>query len=300
MSPTQKGAFCQKCALEVYDVSAMTNRQIRGLLYENLGKRTCVNMTREQEVSMNEDFTQWQLSNKENLQRAMLFSLLVVFGLSLFSCNNPQQVKELQDLQSIAASVVPAAEVENDFVEESIEIEVKNQKTPSSNTTEIEQPLELHSIPIKYNVNNTIEDSIVDLPPIEVFGNSREGVQFIGMLGGIGMTTEYKEFIVDEIENSDASVEKGHPVPSEFSALAFPNPVISSTRLEVQLPENTKKLEVTLIDLNGKVLKKVSNSRAEAGTHHFEIDMHNLNPAVYLIDVRYNNSHEVVRVVKAD
>jgi len=295
MTPTQKGAFCQKCALEVHDVSEMTNRQIRGLFHENLGKRTCVRMTLEQEISMNDDFTQWQLSNKANMQRAMVFSLLVVFGLSLFSCNNPQQVKELQDLQSIAASVIPLSE-NVDAIEKNSSIDTKEAVLDSKET--VQHDFRLGQMIDKSSMERHTKGEIVQTPEM-----SDAVLTGRYTLAGVPMMIEdYEDFIFDEITLPiDGQYELDTRVSElTFSAIAFPNPVISDTRLEVTIPEDTKHLEITLMDLNGKVVKKVSNTKAEAGTHHFEIGMQELKPAVYLVDVRYNKAHEVVRIVKAN
>lgn len=297
MTPTQKGAFCQKCALEVNDVSEMTNRQIRSLFHENLGKRTCVRMTVDQETSMNDDFIQWQLSNKANMQRAMVFSLLVVFGLSLFSCNNPQQVRELQDLQNFAASVMP--------ITDNVDSDTSSMtKTIDATTIDDSQQI-IQSVPHDYRLGQMVEfvpnerftkgeliETPID-PPVE---------QRVMMAGEPMMIPDFENFIIEEVETpvngQFAENERGNSLT--FSAIAFPNPVVSTTLLEVTIPEHTKHLEITLMDLSGKVLKKVSNTKADAGSHSFEIAMQALKPAVYLVDVRYNDAHEVVRIVKVD
>ena len=48
MTPTQKGAFCDKCALEVYDFSDNSRDEIRDILKLNVGKNVCGRLAPEQ------------------------------------------------------------------------------------------------------------------------------------------------------------------------------------------------------------------------------------------------------------
>ncbi len=295
MTPTEKGAFCQKCAMEVHDVSSMTNLQIRALFSENKGKRTCVRMTLAQEESMNDDFNRWNLSNKKNMQRAMVFSLLVVFGLTLFSCNNPQQVQELQQLRSFATSLITATENPKPTSVE--EVTTGNRVEKAIETTEKAQEnvVETH---VRSNKNNCtlIDEVTVDISKRTDVTTFDAGISYTA--GEPMMSKEYIDFIEVEIpEETRLSTDNSNRI-TEFTALAFPNPVITNTRIEVKLPEKTEKLQLVLMDLNGRILEEISNGAADSGIHNFEVSMQDLKPAYYLIDVRYNDKHEIVRISK--
>lgn len=42
MSPTDRGRFCQQCTKQVYEISALTERETRTLLTDKAGERICV------------------------------------------------------------------------------------------------------------------------------------------------------------------------------------------------------------------------------------------------------------------
>ncbi len=98
MSPTKKGAFCQKCAIDVYDFTNKTGDEIRDILKLNIGSSVCGRIQPKQLAQLNDDFSAWQITNEQSYHRAWGFTLLVVFGMTLFSCAEDEvpMVKELQ------------------------------------------------------------------------------------------------------------------------------------------------------------------------------------------------------------
>ena len=90
MTPTEKGAFCRKCAIEVQDFTNKSSEEIKASLRMQIGQRVCGRILPAQEQALNAEFVAWQMNSKRNMQRAMTLSLIVVFGLTLFSCSSPQ------------------------------------------------------------------------------------------------------------------------------------------------------------------------------------------------------------------
>lgn len=89
MSPTEKGAFCQKCALEVTDFTNMSPFEIRDVLTEKYQKkeRNCGHIKARQLNDVNDIGFYWK-SEQQRFQSVWAVSLLAVFGLTLFSCQN--------------------------------------------------------------------------------------------------------------------------------------------------------------------------------------------------------------------
>jgi hypothetical protein len=89
MTATEKGAFCQKCALEVVDFTNKTAFEIKQTLLDEFSKspRLCGHITNYQLNQINDDFFKWQ-NERETFRAIWIFSLLAVFGLTLFSCQN--------------------------------------------------------------------------------------------------------------------------------------------------------------------------------------------------------------------
>lgn len=297
MSKTEKGAFCQKCAHEVNDVTTFSNTQIRELFRANNGKRTCVRMTFDQEQSLHTDFEVWNVSNKKHMQRAMMFSLLVVFGLTLFSCTNPTQAQELDSIRSNVQTLIDSKQQDENDVPKEIhmlgELAVIDDR-------EIEQPVEpeIDSVEVVNQEIVVISEVVVnkefDREIIHVADR-----EYITM-GIPAFREEYLEIIepqlldsleLSRLDNSNGSV--------EFSAVAYPNPATESTTISIDMPMDAERVDVRFMDMNGRILENVYEGAMERGTHEYQISLTDLKPAIYLVDIRYGNTHEVVRVVKA-
>jgi len=96
MAPTEKGAFCNKCSLEVYDFTKKTPEEIRETLTINLGKRVCGHVNKVQLELVNSDFHVWENQPVHVFQSKFLCACLLVFGMTLFTgCENlpPQDVQ---------------------------------------------------------------------------------------------------------------------------------------------------------------------------------------------------------------
>ncbi len=89
MTATEKGAFCQKCALEVVDFTNKTAFEIKQTLIDEFSKspRLCGHITNYQLNQINDEFFKWK-NERETFRAIWIFSLLAVFGLTLFSCQN--------------------------------------------------------------------------------------------------------------------------------------------------------------------------------------------------------------------
>jgi len=89
MTPTEKGAFCQKCALEVTDFTKKSPYEIRDILTQKFQKkeRSCGHITQRQLNDVNDIGFYWK-NEQHRFQSVWMVSLLAVFGLTLFSCQN--------------------------------------------------------------------------------------------------------------------------------------------------------------------------------------------------------------------
>lgn len=297
MTPTEKGAFCQKCSNEVHDVSRMSNSEIIQMISSEK-KVPCMRMTPTQERTLNLDLGVLHQSQKKNIQRAFLFSLLVVFGFTLFSCTDSRQIHERNILESVATSMVEISEMNQRAMDEAISIQVDDSEQKEAiqlkslvepqERVELGEPLLLGEPVVHEKIIDPIEIEEYDVVSIE---SHTMGVP--AMIIEVDRVEPLKI-----VEREEISSEKTG-VPSSFTALVYPNPAMTSTQLKVELPTDTEALEIRLLDLNGRILQNMNDASAVAGIHEFNIDLMNLKPAYYLVDVRYNDQHEVVRLSKA-
>ena len=108
MTPTERGAFCQKCCKQVIDFTNQTNSQIQTALKNSNGKEVCAKITNDQLSSLNFEFEQWQSSATMNVQRMSFYALLFVFGLSMVSCTSQEDEQRLKTLQQSVSQVLKA------------------------------------------------------------------------------------------------------------------------------------------------------------------------------------------------
>ena len=85
MTRTAKGAFCDKCAFEVIDLTKMSNEEIKAYLSANSGKRTCGHITKNQLNELNSNYLVWESQTPSIFRSKFLYACLLVFGMTLFS-----------------------------------------------------------------------------------------------------------------------------------------------------------------------------------------------------------------------
>lgn len=102
-TPTQQGAFCKTCAIDVIDFSEKSNTEIKTILKLNTKSKLCGRFTKTQLENYNTDYHIWQNQNNATFQSKFIFSLVLAFGLTLFSCSTPT---EHQVIKHLTTSIV--------------------------------------------------------------------------------------------------------------------------------------------------------------------------------------------------
>lgn len=89
MSPTEKGAFCGKCQIDVVDFSNKTALEVKQILSDNIGKHLCGRFKKVQLAELNSDYLVWGNQSIHTFQSKFLLACVLVFGVTLFSsCAN--------------------------------------------------------------------------------------------------------------------------------------------------------------------------------------------------------------------
>jgi hypothetical protein len=89
MSPTEKGAFCGKCQIDVVDFSNKTALEVKQILHDNIGKHLCGRFKKVQLEELNSDYLVWENQSIHTFQSKFLLACVLVFGMTLFSsCAN--------------------------------------------------------------------------------------------------------------------------------------------------------------------------------------------------------------------
>lgn len=137
-TPTQQGAFCKKCAIDVIDFSSKSNDEIKAILVSNT--KMCGRFTKTQLNDYNSDYTVWQNQSTSTFQSKFVFSLLLVFGLTLFSCTDTSkdsmvlgEMELFNNVNTLKGKLIPAAPTNKD----SLSIDVDTLITSIEKTTEV-------------------------------------------------------------------------------------------------------------------------------------------------------------------
>ena len=147
MKPTEQGAFCKKCAIDVMDFTNKSPFEIRDILSEKFSKkeRACGKIRQSQLKQVNEIGVYWR-NEKQRFQSVWMVSLLSVFGLSLFSCQN-----------TVSKEIVSNMELEAQ--------ELLTNETPKEETlkTEISEVPPLDSIASKHPASQELSIDVLKI-----------------------------------------------------------------------------------------------------------------------------------------
>lgn len=284
MTPTQKGAFCQQCTKQVIDFTNKSTDYIKSTLLKNKGESLCGRMTIDQEIDLQNNFVLWQQTSHQRMRRISLFAFILVFGLSIVSCADEQDKQTIQQLHHSTMKMI-----EN---ESTSEINYINAGNSDEILIEKVSKLEGKSIDEIVQEESVIEKD-VNLEEIQIIQEH----QYITM--GIMVIPNRYEVEYLEETTSTRYDENGIAIPTEFSAIAYPNPTKDFTILKFEAPDKVK-ASIMLYDMNGTLVREIENRKFEAGTHNISIDLTENKPGTYLIYVVSKEFKESLRVVKID
>jgi hypothetical protein len=282
MHPTQRGAFCESCALDVYDFTNNSGDEIRDILKLNLGSRVCGKINPSQLDELNTNFDVWQMNSKRSFQSALVFALIVAFGMTLFSCEEEDEQQKIGEIQQVGMSFM-AKQGESTF---QLGSRAEQLVVESVNILEPIQEISIAQATECFIVGEIVEERLQEqeLP---------EKVYTSHMLGGMSLSTVYRESLIDD-NIYDHSREE---LKIEFEAFTFPNPAKEQTTLRIMLPEKAK-VQVDLFNLNGQLIQTISSKKLEKGANNLPIDLLDIPTGTYLISIRSEEFKESVRFVK--
>ncbi|MCB9223345.1 MAG: T9SS type A sorting domain-containing protein [Crocinitomicaceae bacterium] len=337
-TPTQKGAFCHSCKIDVVDFSDKSPEQVKQILKENAGKHMCGRFKKSQLDELNEDFYAWENQSVKSLQSKFLYACLIVFGMSLFtSCNlNEKHVlgeiamewntnKENAQLDPFTPAAVKPVEkdttkkmVENELIKGKVKYtpveEETNNCTPTSwvfkdtiPTEERHVKGEIAFIPEEEMLGNFIapyesDDTLTNIISVDTLFDD------VMIDGEISWTPEFDQFIEDTLVSrtpEDQSTIEKH------SILTIENEEILSHFQSSIFPnpakdQSTIVLQVSeeqifniyLYAINGKLVKTIYNGFLSTGRQEFVIDLTPYKAGSYLIMIQTNEQKASLQMEK--
>ena len=286
MTPNEKGAFCQKCALDVYDFTNKSGDEIRDILTLNIGSRVCGRIEPKQLENLNDDFSAWRMTNKQSYHRAWVFTLFVVFGMTLFSCEE-DEVPAVKKLQETAQTILSEAP-DSDTIEVGELITTDHDMT-TGQVRYVVEPVD----PAVPEVLEMLGEMVYyeEVPIEEPVVVPERNVRFITyQLGGMVASVHYNEYLIDSAKLNSCE-------DSKMSGLVYPNPASNQTTLKVNMPSRGK-AEIELFGLNGQKVRTIHSGRIKKGESEYPIDLSDLETGLYLIVIYSNGNKETVKFSK--
>lgn len=286
MTPTERGAFCQKCCKQVLDFTNQTNHQIQSALRNSNGGEVCAKITTDQLSSLNWEFEQWQSSATMNVQRMSFYALLFVFGLSLVSCSNQEDEQRVMTLQRSVSKVLKA---EKKSVQKTARVQPRRiiSEVIEPKTEIIEETITALEKPIEKAEPTITKDDLV------ITTNREAGVV---MMGAMVMIPQYIEHLEEGVPE-DSYDENGALVPKEFDALAYPNPTRDASTIKFEVPTETEAV-IQVFSMNGNLIYSFDRNLYRHGTHELTLNLMDQAPGMYLVKIMSEEYQETIRISK--
>jgi hypothetical protein len=279
MTPNEKGAFCQSCAKNVLDLTTMSTTEIHSVLSQNQRESICTRIQNKQLDALNLEIEQWSRGTRVHMQRAMIASLLIVFGLTLFSCNDQQQEEQIRMTQKKLTEVVQQQNETAEKVFEWVEI---------PNILEQEEVEEVTMGEMDMPRQEVVQE-------IEAIENEQHELNYT-MMGDIAILPTFHEYS-QQIQPTIELDANGNPIPFHFSAIAYPNPAEASSTLKLGIPTAID-ANIQLFSSQGQFIQSIFSGKIERGTFEQAMDLTNLTPGIYLVVVQSKEFKETVRILK--
>lgn len=288
MSPTEKGAFCQKCAKQVYDFTNKSNQEIKSTLRNLVGQSVCGRITSTQEQSLNMEFEAWQFNSKRSFQSALVFSLIVVFGFTLFSCEDDKEKETIKEIQTIAMNAMSNSVPE---IKQNLPTELVGMVEPEL------MEMEIITMGVMESIDHIEPNYIIQNEIIEI--SEMTETHDIHMVGAMVMTCSYENYLIDKssISSELELDENGVAFPTEFASKIYPNPAVANTNLEISVPKKDR-FEISLFDMSGKFIQTIYKGKMDRGTFTYQFDMTDLITGTYFVVINSDDYQETVQVVK--
>jgi hypothetical protein len=324
-TPTEKGAFCGSCQIDVVDFSNKSSNEIKTILKENAGKSVCGRFKKSQLDDLNDDFFAWENQSAKSFQSKFLYACMIVFGMTLFtSCTIESGLNFSNDGIALFDNSTSQLNIfnppmEGDTTKKPIEnrhikgkVAYQEYETqpvietiPDSNKV-INEEVEIFTLgEIAYSAEEEIEDTLQCGTNILI---EQEDTLYDDMMvdGEIRWTEEFTQFTADTTKASIIPYNVNHGVKKDlvinesiFSSSLYPNPSSGISTIVLQVHQELI-FDIYLYAIDGKKVKSIHNGLINVGRNEFQIDLSSYNTGSYLIIINTKYQKRSLRIEKVD
>ncbi len=296
MNATERGAFCGKCKIDTFDFRHLSDLEVNTLLYQHKDEHLCGRLTATQLTSLNRGYQNWVDQRTPTFRSKFVLALILVFGLSLFSCDQ----NDAQTIDSLSAITLVQTDAKLDFVRDImnnedfkladyIEDSTKSQEPTSCEIMEFEGELVMPGM-VDYDEEPLLPQEVLGGVPKEI-----PNPQIAGGLVAPNYEMYLQETIGDSLKNQPV-IENPNSM-SHFAASAYPNPTPDQSTLRITIKDEAR-FSIQLYDMNGRLIESVFTGNLVAGTREFRINLDSYQSGIYLIKIISRDQNETVKVQK--
>jgi hypothetical protein len=312
MTATEKGAFCQKCALEVVDFTNKTAFEIKQTLLDEFSKspRLCGHITNYQLNQINDEFFKWK-NERETFRAIWIFSLLAVFGLTLFSCQNTLSKELISKLNSETSILLKSDTTKTDVA--LLDSTVKN---PDSLATTIgdlpyfkfpyEDIITFSGVVPYYPFNTIIpwEICTISLGSIAISGNIQTTTDTVNFLKASKQALDHPNLSVplrtqNPTNKPEEKTERGTiegvlgSSEKKFDAFIYPKPVTPESRVYLKANESLI-LFVDVFRVSENDAFRSGSIEVAAGNHELDVKFYDFPKGNYQLNLQASNQLSVL------
>jgi len=309
MKPENNGRHCSSCAKLVVDFTEKTDLEIKNILIENAGKKTCGRFRKNQinrPLAITLDVT--SIIQSHSSHKIFIAALLLAFGTGLFSCYDHQDKKIQIERINITGSEFSTGEVVADppmlgglqVSEENADtLDYGRTMTGEANLSDIAQPSD----------NSTALDSL------KCQKNSEDSIEWVLQESDVYTTGVMAADVVEETfvpptnsENTNDSL--GEESIKLFLAkndnsinataaevLVYPNPASGQFTLKYTIEQKCD-VSAEIFDQQGRKLMQLIDIKSQhTGEYHIPFDLSLFGPDLYELRLRLSDKQTTIRLV---
>jgi hypothetical protein len=308
MSPTQRGAFCQTCAVDVIDFSNKNPEEVKATLKANIGKHMCGRFKKSQLSDLSRTYQIWENQSTKTFQSKFLWACMIAFGLTLFTgCEN----SNAQELMLNALNESQATLVNTDSLQ-------ANSDTTLTDTTSIQKNNVEPSAIIKGDFDDSepeimwlgepaiefddfdeteltqCEQTVEDTTQITIPDKVPAPVEYIK--GKFAAPPRFSDYLADtvKIETLPPAIET-----ETIQAMAFPNPSTGLSTLKVNTSEPDH-YAIELYNLEGSKISTIYAGKIGRSEQFFELDLSNYPSGIYLVKITSDYVAHALKINKVN
>jgi len=306
-TPTQKGAFCGKCQIDVIDFTTKSNSEIKDILENKTNNHMCGRFSNNQLQNFNTDYALWQNQSQSTFQSKFIFAIILGFGLTLFSCENSS------DLSQISSFSTNVEIIKNNLTTNTIEDTIINSDTLTTLIDSVEIspvcPPPPADVPIDYDIMGDIvyietTVGIVDFTIPEPTDTIKEEAVIIEKDSIIEPPIKFNhpiimgKFEIQSPPTKDTKQKDNTNCSSKtIQATCSPNPTTGKAKLTIEV---TKKAfySVKILNEQGQIVETVCNKTLEKGLQSLRINIGNQKNGLYLIQIENDLTTTSLKIIK--